>query len=163
MTWTEWIWSTGEMPMWLRLLQAAALIAIAVFTGFIAYRQYRIAIDKLQLDLFEKRWEVYSLALEFCGIVNRDFNPAHEDFRISWRARNRAQFLFGEDVNMALKELHHLGAALHAVAISLTAADGANREKLANRQYELTMQFHKVDTALAGVFAPYLTFELARK
>ena len=51
-------------PHWTTLLSALLTPAVAVFGIFIAYRQWRLAQEKLKLDLFDKRFEVYEAARE---------------------------------------------------------------------------------------------------
>ena len=38
---------------------------MALFLGYIAYQQMRINKEKLKLDLYNKRFEIYSITLKF--------------------------------------------------------------------------------------------------
>lgn len=94
-----------QLPDWALWLQAlapaisgaiTALVAVAV--GYISYRQWRTAREKLVLDLFERRFGIFQLAK---GAVETSFHHRATDqsafSRIS-QAHAEASFLFGIEV-----------------------------------------------------------------
>jgi hypothetical protein len=59
----------SELPYCVQLVQALGPTVVAVIAafiaGYIAWRQWRTAHDKLSLDLFEKRFAVYEATKNF--------------------------------------------------------------------------------------------------
>lgn len=54
-------------PHWTTYLSALLTPTVAVLGSFIAYRQWCTAQNKLKLDLFERRIEIYDTARSFLG------------------------------------------------------------------------------------------------
>lgn len=71
-------------------------IIISVFLGFVAFQQMRINKNKLRLDLYNKRFEVYTSALLFYQEVTSEgaSKECHRDF-IS--KKESAYFLFSDN------------------------------------------------------------------
>ena len=95
-------------------LTAATPICIAAFVAWMAYRQSKINEGKLRLDLYNKRFEVYSRTLDFYhallnyGGTNEKkevFIAVHNLFIKSYR---ESQFLFEpkDGIYKLLDEMH---------------------------------------------------------
>jgi hypothetical protein len=87
------------LPWWMQWAQAIALIVISCLGSWIAYKQVRIAAAKLNLDLYERRFEVYKVARGFLAhfMVNADFTGKEiGDFRVDVAD---AEFLFNDEVS----------------------------------------------------------------
>jgi hypothetical protein len=52
--------SHSQLPIYLQYVQALGPTLVAAAVGVVAYRQWATAREKLRLDLFEKRFEIYS-------------------------------------------------------------------------------------------------------
>ncbi|MCW0016254.1 hypothetical protein [Rhizobium sp. BT-226] len=96
----------SEVPAWIQILQALLTPAIALAVGVIAYRQWRTAHEKVMLDLFEKRFEVFMSVREIVskGGIRRLFRDPGLPNEVVARGR----FLFDEDVTAQLQEVHRL-------------------------------------------------------
>jgi hypothetical protein len=84
------------MPSWLTAVIAAT---VASFTA----RQRVTARQKVVLDLFDKRFEVYE---ELRGVIGRHLTKrvnSTEDMEKFTRAAGRAQFLFGSEITTFLE------------------------------------------------------------
>jgi hypothetical protein len=88
-------------------MMTVATVAIAMFAAFIAFGQWWTARQKLNLDLFEKRFEVYkdlrnviSEAIQL-GRVQQHAGLMNEVFA-------RSQFLFGDEINSSLTKIYSL-------------------------------------------------------
>jgi hypothetical protein len=95
-------------------LTAATPICIAAFVAWMAYRQSKINEGKLRLDLYNKRFEVYSRTLDFYHALldyggsdadNKHFKALHNLFIKSYR---ESQFLFEhkDGIYTLLGEMH---------------------------------------------------------
>ena len=84
------------MPTWINVVQALSLPAIAIGGAVIAYQQFRIARQKLRLDLYDRRYEVYSCLLD--AVVSALNETATNTFDDSTRELSqklrKARFLF---------------------------------------------------------------------
>ncbi len=86
--------------------QILGTFAVASLAAVIAFGQWWTARKKLALDLFEKRFSVFmdvrrlaSEAFQLNGFTNK----GEADELLA-----RARFLFGDDVNNALKDFHRI-------------------------------------------------------
>lgn len=135
-------------------------IIIAAWAAWSGWQQHRVARDKLRLDLFEKRQELFE-AVQWAIISAREqskFDP--EDLR---RAALRSTFLFGNEVGEYLLELRakltdyceppmspHQSLAFYPT--------GATKSEIALVKW-IEAQPHKAQT----VFAPYMSFSSVRR
>lgn len=94
---------------------AAVLVSIATFS--VAYSQMKIASAKIKLDLYNKRFNVYLSALDYCQAT---WNEPHEkikergnQFTKSYR---ESQFLFetSDGVYETLGKIQQNGSRIHA-------------------------------------------------
>lgn len=83
-----------------------ATIAVVLFAALIALGQWLTARQKLVLDLFEKRFQVF---MDLRRLVNEavQLGKLTEPAAIN-EVLARSQFLFGEDINQPLRELFSL-------------------------------------------------------
>jgi hypothetical protein len=81
-------------------------VVIALLAALIAFGQLWTTRQKLILDLFEKRFQVY---LDVRRIASEGTQLGHlEDPGLANEVLARGRFLFGSDVVKALEELHAL-------------------------------------------------------
>jgi len=82
-------------------------LIMAIFLGYIAFQQMRINRDRLKLDLYNKRFEVYSRTLDFHhALVNNELTTdIHRNFI---EAKQSSKFLFhpSDKIYDVLKEMH---------------------------------------------------------
>ena len=91
MHWTEYVSSIGVM-------------IIAAIAALIAFRQSQIARNKLKLDLFDKRMEVYSAVREALGCITRQGNLTQEQQLEYLQGIRTARWLFGQEIFTYLDE-----------------------------------------------------------
>jgi len=56
-------------PHWTAYLTALLTPTVAILGAFIAFRQWKLAQNKLKLDLFDRRFKVYEAARKFLSSV----------------------------------------------------------------------------------------------
>jgi hypothetical protein len=83
---------------WLALLVSVAVACIAAFN-------WRTAHQKIVLDVFEKRFAVYEEIMRIVAAQIRQSRLDDKDFYDFIRIKDRAKFLFGDDVSTYLKTL----------------------------------------------------------
>jgi hypothetical protein len=98
-----------SLPIWVEYVRAlgtpiAALIG-AVIAGFIAYRQMRTASNKLKLDLFDKRMEVYNAARDLVSHEIWNVEITEERLNAITDAINAAPWLLDDKVDAYLNGL----------------------------------------------------------
>jgi hypothetical protein len=88
--------------MWAQWVQASATIVatigIAATAAYIGFRQWRTAHEKVMLDLFDRRMNVY---IEISHVIANIMRSAHVDRDVirDYRfATARIEFLFGDEV-----------------------------------------------------------------
>ena len=80
---------------------------MAVFLAYIAYQQLETNRNKLKLDLYIKRFEVYSISLNFYQELADDGTP-NELIKKFIEQKEAAKFLFSTDpsIYLLLNEMH---------------------------------------------------------
>jgi len=85
-------------PYWTQALTALLTPTILVFGSIIAYRQWRIAQNKLKLDLFEKRFQVYDVARGFLSSIMTSGKVNDEDLNKFLPGTREAKWLLNNDI-----------------------------------------------------------------
>lgn len=153
------------LPMWIEYVKAlgtpvVALVAASI-AGVIAYRQWRTARNKLKLDLFDKRVEVYAAAVE---LIKEIVYPE----RAKWERINGFSWKFGAAHWLLSPGLADHLAALVQRGYEATAKAKLNTEGLTEEQkrevvlmaiYEAKQALDQETLVLNALFAPYLSLE----
>ncbi len=145
------------------------LVAIAV--ALIAFRQYhvakeqkRVAHEKLRLDLFDRRYEVFELTLAMVasmidGLQSTESIRANlkvdSDFHV---AIARARFLFGDDVTSYMNEVSRRCSAQQTMQASAAQHGAMRPEDAAPYAENATWLSAQINTGAREVFARYLDF-----
>lgn len=94
---------------------------IAAIVALIAFLQWQTAREKVLLDLFDKRFEVYAELR--AAVTQRHDQTSSSDFA---RAASRAQFLFGPKVQTLLEQIQkdlHREPVLRSILSQLISED----------------------------------------
>jgi hypothetical protein len=81
----------------------ALFLSIAV--AIIAALQWRVADNKLRLDLFDRRYKVYDATRKFLSVILREANFANPQLFEFYAGTSDAEFLFGPDVTEHLEKI----------------------------------------------------------
>lgn len=80
---------------------------MASFLAYIAYQQFLVNKNKLKLELYSKRFEIYTITLQFYQelITNGATSETHKEFI---KQKEAAKFLFSEDLSIysLLNKMH---------------------------------------------------------
>jgi hypothetical protein len=133
-------------------------LSLAVVT--IAALQWRVARNKLRLDLFDRRYKVYEATQKFVDSINND--PEHvesylNDFSVG---TSNAEFLFDADVLQYIKLVRERAVDM-LTARKLYEAEQDSEERTRNVQKYAADHAWLIEqaTAMTKTFAPYLGFQ----
>jgi len=88
---------------------------IALFVAYIAWQQHRTNKQKLKLDLFDRRFEVYEATKKYLAKIGAKDDVTRDDLVNFNIETNKSYFLFGNDIQEYLNELHSKGVILHSL------------------------------------------------
>ena len=145
-------------PNWTQVLSALLTPTIAIFGSFIAYKQWRSAQKKLKMELFEKRYSVYSETKSFI-ISIMSSGKAEDDKLFKFRAATKeAKWVLNDEIAKYLDEkiwnkaidLQTLRAELEGVPVS--------DERTANvrKQGEIKKELYAQNEIIEKMFTPFL-------
>jgi hypothetical protein len=87
----------------------------AAIAAYVAYQQFRLSREKFKLDLFEKRFKVFSGARLFITHIFRDGDLKTLDHAWEYRAAiGEASFLFGNEITDYLEEIYRRAIKLYS-------------------------------------------------
>lgn len=118
---------------WAQYIPPVGIPMIAAIAAWIAFRQSQIARNKLKLDLFERRMEVYTAVREALGRIARQGNLAQDEQIQFLQGTRTAKWIFGPEVAKYLDEtLWHKIANLELH--NTMSKDSADPERLQHIQ-----------------------------
>ena len=150
-----------SLPYFLLVIQAIGPTAVAVvvgsIAGYVAYRQWRTANNRLKFDLYEKRYAVYQatkLLIEKIAIHGQtlpgDIGEFHQAIRGS-------EFLFEGKTRAYLMKLSDLAFKAHlARRRQSRVSDQSKLEKLVDEEEEILNFLQSQDAELEKIFGRYL-------
>ena len=143
-----------------RILHGLLTPVIACIAVYIAYQQYKTNRDKLRLDLYNKRYEVFYSLMKLLAHILQTAKVEHEQVNEFSREAKEAVFLFDKDISTYLDMVKKKSRDLWAVNEELKDMPrGKERSEKArevtNLLHWLTNQF---DIATKK-FSKYLKFE----
>jgi len=90
----------------LKLSQGLLTPVIGIATTYIAYQQWKTNQNKLNLDRYEKRLQVYKEVVRYISVAFRDASYGNDELMTFRTKVSDADFLFGEEVPKYIDELH---------------------------------------------------------
>ncbi|KWA37462.1 hypothetical protein WL27_17510 [Burkholderia multivorans] len=141
-----------------------ALVALLVggVAASIAWRQYRVARAKLNLDLFEKRYELFKIVWEYLSGVVVDGTPAiiSPEKLALVNLIPKIEFLFGKSVAEYVNIIHAKATELWLIDQHTKQNGSVMRPEHIQRHVDLLEWFsHEAMTGARQRFGGYLNFE----
>lgn len=134
---------------------------VAVFLAYIALQQLRTNKEKLKLDKFDKRFEIYEATKKYLSKISADGDVKSDDLADFGIETSKSYFLFGNDIEEYLRELYSRGVDLNYTQKKLRS----DRMSQAVRN-EVIEKDHEAFTWLTGqllesknIFGKYMRFE----
>lgn len=145
-------------PHWTTYLAALLTPTVAVLGSFIAYRQWRLAQNKLKLDLFDRRYSVYEAAHSLLASIMASGRAKDDELFKFLLATREAKWLLDSSVAAYLdKQLYHKAIDLQTLQAELEGVPvGDIRTKNLRAQAEIKKWFLAQHEALDEQFSPYL-------
>lgn len=131
---------------------------LALLAGFIAYRQWRTARDRLKLDLFDRRLAIFEAVRSLIGEIQTSGRTSHEREFEYLRNTRGAIWLFDRNiVNYLDQTLFQKVTLLNALQAEVEGAPaGEERTRNIRRQSEIKAWLGEQHRTLETMFAPYL-------
>jgi hypothetical protein len=85
---------------------------VSIFGSFYVRRQTIQALHKLNMDLHEKRYKIYSAAKRFIHFVSRDLKVSDEERRLILADTQEVDFLFDADMLEYIDDLRNVAMKL---------------------------------------------------
>lgn len=87
-----------KMTTWIQVLQALLTPTIGIIAAYVAWQQYRLAKQKHDIDIFNRRMQVYKTTIAFLVKCERTHSISEEDFYAWLMDAADAEFLFGQEI-----------------------------------------------------------------
>lgn len=143
---------------WTTYLAALLTPTVAVLGLLIAYRQWRIAHNKLKLDLFDRRFSVYEAARGLLASILTSGKAKDKEILKFMVATREAKWLLNLQVAEYLeKQLYHKAIDLKTLSFELEVVPvGEERTSNISKQSEIKKWFLAQYDVLDEHFAPFL-------
>lgn len=136
-------------------------LLLACFGAYLAYQQFRLGREKFKLDLFEKRFSVFSGVRLFLSEILRDGDT---DLNAIFRYRAsiaEASFLFESDVADYLEEIYKRAVRMNTLEMKLKDVPvGEERNQLVDQKFEELTWLTDQLPVLKVKFGRYLKFHV---
>lgn len=146
-------------PHWTAYVTALLTPVVAILGAAIAYRQWRIAQNKLKLDLFDRRFSVYHAARELLASIMTSGRAKDPEVIKFVMATREAKWLLNDDVAEYLdKQIYHKAIDLQRLEAELEGVGvGTVRSKNVQEQADIKKWFVRQYEVLDEKFDPFLT------
>ena len=153
------------------ILSALLVPLIAVVTVCIAYQQMKVNSDRLRLELYDRRYHIYDIAIRFVSQIavgNKEIEIQDvTQFRIT---TDQGKFIFEEEIQTHMDEIFSKALNLRAVRKNLQGVEqklqfSQNKELQVKRDFYLEQEitlldwFDKQSKLLTERFRKYLRFK----
>ena len=145
-------------PHWTAYLSALLAPVVAVLGSLIAYRQWRLAQNKLKLDLFDRRLKVYEAATGLLYSVMTSDRAKDEELLKYMVATREAKWLLSPAIAEYLDtKLYHKAIDLQTLAAELEDVPvGDDRTQNVHAQADVKRWLMAQYSVLDAQFAPFL-------
>jgi hypothetical protein len=142
------------LPAW---LQAFTTLILGLVAGYIAWRQWRTAQDRLVLDLFERRFQVFQELTHATRDALGKSRVSVQDLANFDAATEKARFLFGPEIHSYLGEIRSRVIQVIALGRALPEMpDGPRSTSAEVKVVEALNQLNAFYGKLADLVTPYL-------
>jgi hypothetical protein len=152
---------TSQLPTWVQYVQALGPAMVAVvaagIAGYIAWKQWKTAHDRLRLDMYQRRFAVYDAARRLINMTMITGQPTAEDLGAFYDGIRGAEFLFDGETK---KFVHKIGTmalkAMNVRARLQRSPDHPDVDKLIDQEQDMVLFLVEEGSKLEGMFARYL-------
>lgn len=99
-----------QLPTWVEYIRAlgtpiAALLG-ALFAAYFSFRQWRTAQNKLKLELFQKRLDIFNAAMEIARLMSQEGQIDFLALQEASKGLRGVRWLYNKEVAAALYEIN---------------------------------------------------------
>jgi hypothetical protein len=138
------------------------MVLIAGIACYIAWQQKETAEYKVKLDLFDRRYRVYRGLMDLLAAVVREENISPEVMGKFYCETDTKRFLFGDDINDYLKEVHEKVVNVRLLRRRIEPHPNITEEqrgKAIEKENELVSWLDERITEAATKFDRYMSFK----
>ena len=176
MTSEYWLWakqtlSAVDWPWLIQILSALLTPLVALLALYIAYQQYKTNQNKLRLDLYDRRLELYSAFSDLYFSVVSSYSivcgekfgkPGGKEMSALQQLLHKTRFIFGKDIASYGKTVGKNATRLDHLNLVLRGHQqlpkGEERTKAAKEASELQKWFTDQYDVSREIFSRYLKF-----
>src|SRR5437879_8017211 len=138
---------------------SAATLVVACAVAYVAWQQRQIALHKLRLDLFDRRYKVYEATRKFLSIILREARFEETQLFEFYAGTSDAEFLFDSAVVAYLEQLRKRAVHMRtAQRVYEHMPVGDERSRHVQAEHDDLVWLTDQLTAMSKVFSPYLAF-----
>jgi len=135
------------MNSWISILQALLTPTIGIIAAYVAWQQYRLAKQKHDIDIFNRRMQVYKVTVVLLVKCERTYSISEDDFYEWRRDVADAEFLFGQEILDLFEDIERTSA-------EVIRSDEENPRIAMNDRNEVV----SINIEAANLFEDFLSF-----
>jgi hypothetical protein len=134
-------------------------LVLALSVAIVAWLQWWVALNKLRLDLFDRRYKVYDATRKFLAAILQEAKFTQSELFEFFAGTSDAEFLFGADVVEHLAQIRNRAIDLRKAQTLLEHGSvGDERSRCAQAEHDELSWLNDQITAISKTFAAYLGF-----
>ena len=141
------------------LFVSIATLFLSIAVVVIAWQQWRVAQNKLRLDLFDRRYKVFDATRKFLAVIMRDATFQDSQLFEFYAGTSDAEFFFKAAVVDYLSQIRHRALDMRTgQQVYEHMPVGDERSRHVQAAHDQLLWLSEQITAMTKVFAPYLDF-----
>jgi hypothetical protein len=152
------ILSSQNQNNWVDILSALLVPTIAIFGSLIAFLQWRINRARLKNELFDRRYQQFTVIKEFLGSIMSSGKVNRDEEHKYLVGTRGIRFIFDKKIADYIEQkIWHLAVELETLDAELEGVPvGDERTKNVHRQADIKKQLYQEFENLEELFSPYL-------
>jgi len=147
-------------PKWITTLSALLTPTIAIIAVLVAIRQSKINQNKLRLELFDRRIEIFQKIGAYLSEILQTGYATNSELTQFLRDTQYAYFVFGKDIQEYVEEIYKKSNDLYTVVVMFDKLkDSKAQEKNEDKRKELFTYFEKEIVSFRKRFEKYLKLQ----
>ena len=146
------------MIIWISILQALLTPTIGIVAAFVAWQQYRLAKQKHDIDILNRRMQIYKATIAFL-VKSERIQSISEDEYYEWLSDVAdAEFLFGKEILDLLQDIEGTAAAIILQERDNPMIKRGMRGEILSLNFEVSRLFNEFMSfrgRASLLFAPY--------
>jgi len=139
------------------IIQVVTTLVLGGVAAYIAWRQWRTSQDRLVLELFDRRFQVFQELTRTIAGAFQKTGVKISDLANFDAATEKARYLFGAEVHEYLKDVRKKLIDIHAIETALAEMpDGASRTRAEAKITDALNEMHAFYGKLAEMVTPYM-------